>query len=99
MEHTKRVVVLEDSDVLHLSGGSYAIYNAAQAAGGEEAEQQAVPRELMTLQVRRRRKEKRRGKEKRRRKEKCRRKEKRRGKENKKEEEKKTKKNKKTVVL
>mmetsp|Transcript_12034 Transcript_12034/g.21332 ORF Transcript_12034/g.21332 Transcript_12034/m.21332 type:complete len:702 (-) Transcript_12034:208-2313(-) len=46
VEHTKRVIVLEDNDVLHLQGGGYGIYNTA---GGDVDE--AVPRVLLTLQV------------------------------------------------
>lgn len=30
VEHTKRVIVMEDNDVLHITGGGYGIYNTAQ---------------------------------------------------------------------
>jgi len=33
LEHTRRVIVLEDNDVLHLTGGGYGIYNTAQQVG------------------------------------------------------------------
>lgn len=46
IEHTKKVIVLEDNDVLHLSGGGYGIYNT-EGANVEEA----VPRVLLTLQM------------------------------------------------
>ncbi|KXZ56100.1 hypothetical protein GPECTOR_2g982 [Gonium pectorale] len=46
IEHTKRVIVLEDNDVLHLCGGGYGIYNT-EGANVEEA----VPRVLLTLQL------------------------------------------------
>ncbi|MEW5310842.1 MAG: hypothetical protein WDW38_002603 [Sanguina aurantia] len=46
VEHTKRVIVLEENDVLHLSGGGYGIYNT-EGADVEEA----VSRELHTLQM------------------------------------------------
>ncbi|GBF90739.1 hypothetical protein Rsub_03040 [Raphidocelis subcapitata] len=45
IEHTKKVLVLEDDDVLHVAGGGYGIYNAANR--GDEA----VPRVLQTLQL------------------------------------------------
>ena len=41
-----RVIVLEDNDVLHLTGGGYGIYNT----GGSDVEE-AVPRVLLTLQM------------------------------------------------
>lgn len=44
--HPCRVIVLEDNDVLHLSGGGYGIYNT-EGANVEEA----VPRVLLTLQM------------------------------------------------
>ncbi|KAG2426550.1 hypothetical protein HXX76_011775 [Chlamydomonas incerta] len=46
IEHTKRVIVLEDNDVLHLCGGGYGIYNTQ----GDNVEE-AVPRVLLTLQL------------------------------------------------
>lgn len=46
IEHTKRVIILEDNDVLHLSGGGYGIFNT----GGSDVEE-AVPRVLLTLQL------------------------------------------------
>ncbi|GLI68179.1 hypothetical protein VaNZ11_012521 [Volvox africanus] len=46
IEYTKRVIVLEDNDVLHLCGGGYGIYNTS----GENVEE-AVPRVLLTLQL------------------------------------------------
>ncbi|EFJ45967.1 hypothetical protein VOLCADRAFT_105759 [Volvox carteri f. nagariensis] len=46
IEHTKRVIVLEDNDVLHLCSGGYGIYNT----GGDDVEE-AVPRVLLTLQM------------------------------------------------
>mmetsp|Transcript_5978 Transcript_5978/g.15895 ORF Transcript_5978/g.15895 Transcript_5978/m.15895 type:complete len:698 (-) Transcript_5978:1845-3938(-) len=46
VEHTKRVIVLEDNDVLHLTGGGYGIYNTAQ-----QDVEEAVPRVLLTLQM------------------------------------------------
>jgi len=45
IEHTRRVIVLEDNDVLHLAGGGYGIYNMNMTDVHE-----AVPRELLTLQ-------------------------------------------------
>ncbi len=39
-----RVIVLEDNDVLHLTGGGYGIYNTEQTDVEE-----AVPRVLLTL--------------------------------------------------
>jgi hypothetical protein len=41
-----RVIVLEDDDVLHVAGGGYGIYSAAQRGSDE-----TVPRALQTLQV------------------------------------------------
>ncbi|KAF5827968.1 hypothetical protein DUNSADRAFT_18444 [Dunaliella salina] len=41
-----RVIVLEDNDVLHLTGGGYGIYNTAQ-----QDVEEAVPRVLLTLQM------------------------------------------------
>jgi glucosamine--fructose-6-phosphate aminotransferase (isomerizing) len=38
--------VLEDDDVLHVAGGGYGIYSAAQRGSDE-----TVPRALQTLQV------------------------------------------------
>ena len=38
--------MLEDNDVLHLTGGGYGIYNT----GGSDVEE-AVPRVLLTLQM------------------------------------------------
>ena len=35
VEHTKKVVVLEDGDVLHLCRGAYGIYNAGEGLGSE----------------------------------------------------------------
>uniref|UniRef100_A0A383VJC3 glutamine--fructose-6-phosphate transaminase (isomerizing) n=1 Tax=Tetradesmus obliquus TaxID=3088 RepID=A0A383VJC3_TETOB len=46
IEHTKRVVVLEDNDVLHIVGGGYGIYNTRQADV-----ETAVPRRLQVLQL------------------------------------------------
>ncbi|KAG2485969.1 hypothetical protein HYH03_015293 [Edaphochlamys debaryana] len=46
IEHTKKVIVLEDNDVLHLCGGGYGIYNTE----GHNVEE-AVPRVLLTLQL------------------------------------------------
>lgn len=46
IEHTKRVIVLEDNDVLHIVGGGYGIYNTAQADV-----ETAVPRRLQLLEV------------------------------------------------
>uniref|UniRef100_A0A7S0WPK8 glutamine--fructose-6-phosphate transaminase (isomerizing) n=1 Tax=Chlamydomonas leiostraca TaxID=1034604 RepID=A0A7S0WPK8_9CHLO len=46
VEHTKRVIVLEDNDVLHLTAGGYGIYNTSQ-----QDVEEAVPRVLLTLQV------------------------------------------------
>ncbi|KAL6750133.1 hypothetical protein V8C86DRAFT_2820153 [Haematococcus lacustris] len=46
VEHTKRVIVMEDNDVLHLTGGGYGIYNTSQ-----QDVEEAVPRVLLTLQV------------------------------------------------
>ncbi|KAG1675057.1 hypothetical protein FOA52_002716 [Chlamydomonas sp. UWO 241] len=46
LEHTKRVIYLEDNDVLHLTGGGYGIYNTT----GQDVEE-AVPRMLLTLQM------------------------------------------------
>uniref|UniRef100_A0A7R9V3S4 glutamine--fructose-6-phosphate transaminase (isomerizing) n=1 Tax=Chlamydomonas euryale TaxID=1486919 RepID=A0A7R9V3S4_9CHLO len=46
LEHTKRVIVLEDNDVLHVTGGGYGIYNT----GGQDVDE-AVPRVLQTLQM------------------------------------------------
>eukprot|EP00879_Flechtneria_rotunda_P013604 GHRR01014210.1.p1 GENE.GHRR01014210.1~~GHRR01014210.1.p1 ORF type:complete len:690 (+),score=211.83 GHRR01014210.1:228-2297(+) len=46
IEHTKRVIVLEDNDVLHIVGGGYGIYNTRQADVEE-----AVSRKLQVLQV------------------------------------------------
>ena len=43
---SRRVIVLEDNDVLHLQGGGYGIYNTT----GQDVEE-AVPRVLLTLQV------------------------------------------------
>lgn len=44
IEHTKRVIVLEDNDVLHLTGGGYGIFNTEQ-----QDVEEAVPRVLLTL--------------------------------------------------
>lgn len=46
VEHTKRVIIMEDNDVLHLTGGGYGIYNTEQ-----QDVEEAVPRVLLTLQV------------------------------------------------
>lgn len=46
VEHTKKVVVMEDNDVLHLTGGGYGIYNTQQVDPEE-----AVRRVLMTLEM------------------------------------------------
>jgi len=46
VEHTKRVIVLEDNDVLHLHGGGYGIYNTEH-----QDVEEAVPRVLHTLQI------------------------------------------------
>lgn len=46
LEHTKRVVALEDNDVLHIVGSGYGIYNT----GGQDVEE-AVERIFMTLQM------------------------------------------------
>jgi len=46
LEHTKKVVVLEDNDVLHIAGGGFGIYNTAQ-----NDVEEAVPRLLQTLQM------------------------------------------------
>jgi glucosamine 6-phosphate synthetase-like amidotransferase/phosphosugar isomerase protein len=46
VEHTRRVIVLEDGDVLHVCGGGWGIYNLG--AADVDA---AVPRALQTLQV------------------------------------------------
>ena len=60
IEHTKKVVVLEDDDVLHLCRGAYGIYNVAEAvrgAGSAAAAKAArslaspVPRVLSTLEM------------------------------------------------
>lgn len=40
------VIVLEDNDVVHLSGGGYGVYNTEQSDVEE-----AVPRVLLTLQM------------------------------------------------
>ena len=42
----RRVIVLEDNDVLNLTGGGYGIYNTE----GSDVEE-AVPRVLLTLQM------------------------------------------------
>lgn len=41
------MIVLEDNDVLHLTAGGYGIYNTSQ-----QDVEEAVPRVLLTLQVR-----------------------------------------------
>jgi len=46
IEHTKRVIVLEDGDIFHGVGGGYGIYNTAMTDVEE-----AVPRVLQTLQM------------------------------------------------
>ncbi|KAL4452541.1 hypothetical protein ABPG75_008203 [Micractinium tetrahymenae] len=65
VEHTKKVIVLEDSDVVHLQGGAYTLFNAAErnaelaaagaagaAAGGAgRVPPVAVSRALQTLEM------------------------------------------------
>ncbi|KAL3156749.1 hypothetical protein ABBQ38_001024 [Trebouxia sp. C0009 RCD-2024] len=46
VEHTKRVIVLEDNDVVHLCKGAYGIFNV-----GHADRRLAVPRVLQTLEM------------------------------------------------
>lgn len=46
VEHTKRVIVLEDNDVVHLCKGAYGIFNV-----GHSDRSLAVPRVLQTLEM------------------------------------------------
>lgn len=46
LEHTKRVVALEDNDILHVVGSGYGIYNT-----GQQDVEEAVDRVFMTLQM------------------------------------------------
>lgn len=62
VEHTKKVIVLEDSDVVHLQGGAYTLFNAAErnaelasgaelAGGSRPRSAPQVSRVLQTLEM------------------------------------------------
>jgi glutamine---fructose-6-phosphate transaminase (isomerizing) len=53
VEHTKKVVVLEDDDVLHLSRGAYGIYSASDGQRGDVFSDgvSLVRRQLSTLDI------------------------------------------------
>lgn len=54
LEHTKKVVILEDDDVLHLCRGAYGIYNASAEQMGKESSSEGVSlvrRQLSTLDM------------------------------------------------
>ncbi|KAL4421718.1 hypothetical protein ABPG77_002334 [Micractinium sp. CCAP 211/92] len=62
VEHTKKVIVLEDSDVVHLQDGAYTLFNAAErdaeleaagaaTGGAARAPPVAVSRALLTLEM------------------------------------------------
>lgn len=53
VEHTKRVLVLEDGDLVHISGPGYRVYNHAgpQGFGRETAPLKAAKRAITTLEM------------------------------------------------